>query len=227
MSIARQSEGSTESDPDYHNVEVQNFSAIVELQQGSANSQVQFRATDDVLGPDGMERDNLAELVAARWHHEVHLEDQGEATVTEPGDAQSRVACGINIDRSDSVLFIEDTDTMGNTQFIEGNAANSAIETRAADDPGLLWEDKLTTSVSFNDTVQGSGGAGTGGKHHEEVTDYRALFHTGPVVDATDDFVILNRIKHDSFTGETNSLMYGQLYWRPVQIEGARPKLGL
>lgn len=225
MSVSR-AEDMDHGDPAYHEIEVQSIKSIIEHGTGEQGTQNQVRSSTEVLGPDGMDRDMLAELVAARFKLETHLEDHNEVTNTTPGAAQARTAFGINIGRGDSVLFVENSQGWDNQEHIEGDRSQVAFESEEVDDPGTLFEGKLTSYAAFNDTASGTGGGGTN-NHMEEFVNFRDFLETGPVVDATDDLVCIQRQQHDAVSGQSVNVFYAQLYWATYDVEGARPQFGL
>lgn len=225
MPVARAEDGMSGL-PDYHELDVQHLKANIEHGPTEQGTQNQIAASTDILDPDRLGRDEVAELIALNYRHELHLEDHNEGTNTTPGAVQARQILGINVDRSDSVLFVEATGEMDESTFLEGAGNIEDLETDIAVSPGNLVESKLTVNPAFNDTTNGTGGGGTTA-HYEQFINFREFVETGPVVDANDNLDVVQRLQHDEVGGQSSTFLYATMYWVTHEIEDSRPQFGL
>lgn len=207
----------------YQDVEVQTLKFEGSLGPSQQNDFARFTFEEEVLGPNGLDRDLVAELIWADFDLVGWVTQQDTATNTTPGSGDVKAGIGINTSAEAYPNFIGGSNV---DQAEVDGPANSAAEGNVADDPGVLWFDRFNVAPAFNDTVNGTGG----GQHYDHVgvsIPYAQILEHGPIVDATDDIQSEGQLTHDALGGTTAFNLNATLWWRVHEIEGARPQFGL
>lgn len=208
----------------YSDIEQQTVKFQMDMGAGEQNENGVVAFREEVLGPQGLDRDQVAELVAARYFVAHQIKDDDIATNQTPGSSRGFSILGLNT--RDGVIQGEQTG-VDETEILQDTGA-STVEAfgRVSDDPGLLFEQKSEADAAFNDTASGTGG-GAAITKAETVIPYREWFGHGPIVDATDDIEGQLRITHDEVGGTTELTLFAQMYWEPLAVEGGRPQFGM
>lgn len=211
--------------PAYSDVETQQTFFTTSMGAGEQNESALAEFSEEVLGPNGLDRDQVAELVAARYVVKLGIEEHDIATNQTPGQAKATFALSIN---AEEAALLGDGDPVDSAEVISDSGAQTMSPGgRVSDDPGRLIEEQVTVSPAFNDTTANTGGGGNSSQSIQFVAPYRNWFEHGPIVDATDDLEGAIRLVHDELGGTSRGTINAHLWWNPLEVEGGRPQFGM
>jgi hypothetical protein len=174
-----------------------------------------------------------------------YLTDAGSGD--DPSGALGVTSLGVNMSTEEDPYFRNDLDASSPSVYLFGSSSGdfSAIggQTGSGDSgvdgairggqavvdrPGFLAGRVLAPTTSYEDAAAGSGGAGHPVASDRHTVDYRDRFHTGPVVDQSDELTWRGAIGGgDGVTGEYRIAMRASLYWQVAQVPGGRPDFSL
>jgi len=211
--------GRSNPDVEYADHEVQTIGWQVANQE--EDDRVEFTKQFEPVYQNGLDSDELGELVAMRRFVNVTSADETSTSQSEVGDAVAEVNAGINLTGKGE----NPTDAFTNAATADvtdlGDAAGSEGRTYIIDDPGVLDAFRLSAVPGFVDTSAGAAGDGSN-VHAERFINFHEVTGTGPFVDKTDDFVISGEVDNRNAVNNTTVEVYYTLYWAIEEMPEGR-----
>lgn len=224
MSISRKSDtpgGRTESSmlDSWHDVEVQfvgTFNSIGAATTGETNSE--GARVDGTFEPaEGIDRDELAELVGFRRVFVVATEPDAGDSDTEPGYLNGSAYLSKNGDFGNELPQTEGPEA----EFVEwglGTQDSSNAGTRASNRNGLIggYLDYIEAraQAGWNDTVNGTGGGSNAAETHEHTMWFSDKMGVGPIFDTEDNVSTRVQQNRVQTSAESIARSYVYLFWR-------------
>lgn len=183
------------ADTDYSDFEYQQIVTRNQLDPTGSNpdATVQYEI-EPLSGIGGLDNNEVAELVALEVITGLEVDD--EIADQDVGTyAEHRGVVGANLPATRSILpgTIRSNDVDGT---VVTSSATASSSTRIA---GSQSEDRIfqmfrgSLSLPFDDQTNGPGGAGSENSFHS-VKSFRDISGRGPVLDASDDMTVLDRV---------------------------------
>lgn len=169
----------------------------------------------------GLDPDELAELRALTV--DVTLGTVGDPIdQDEIGEINLRAQAGFNLSLDEFVLNNAstegvDVDNSGTDDF--------NVVTNDTDEVGQLFAANLHGYPGYSDTTDGTGGAGGMPSLHETI-HFPAMFGSGPVVDAVDDFSTHLRLDVNNMVAQVTAQATYQAVYAVEESESGRTRFG-
>jgi hypothetical protein len=225
MSIGNHDHDYDDREATYQRTEVQSLRFTAGLGEGNQNGSNQSSFSEEVVGPDGLDRDLVAELVLARVMLFGAINDQDSTTNQTPGSFRGRAGLGINTGRGDYPIFPDAT----SVDQADADAADGIAVGLVSDDPGVIYFADGQVSAEFASSGDGiSGGADY--FVDSELIEYsgeHGVLGVGPVVDATDDIQAEMQVNHQALGAVSQLRLHAMLWYRVWEVSDARPQFGL
>jgi hypothetical protein len=218
------------SDPELsysdHEVQVCHAALDIDATSDSAESSNGATATfeNEILDENGLENDEMAELVATRYQVDFQLRDVPREDQDQLGGAVTDYGFGINIDLNDLSAKRSQAEPDSVDLSPQGEARGASGFRANYDEPGLLLDERLYIRGAFDDTENGTGGSGQC-RSSSGWMQWRELFGEGPYADASDEFVQTMEVTPKNLLSRVKLEWSVVNYWRVYTVEGARPAL--
>lgn len=209
----------------YGGLEFQQLSANANLQPGNANEDVEVFSNVEPVEPQGLDNDEIAELVHMDVVYALHIRgDSTDDNQTEIGNSIAEYSIEVNPGNRDGQILnlTADGDPFQQT---EGPVANGG-QLFEDDEPGRLFFGLLTAQPAFSSGAEGRGG-GAQSDNERYTLNYRNTHGRGPAVDANDDLGFFMEIGNDNVTSGITAQMTAQLVWDIHTVEGQRGQFHL
>lgn len=178
--------------------------------------------TTTPVDQNGIDNDELAELVAFYRTVRLFIQDEDAETQSEAGDADGEGGMGINIGGSDDFAVQVPANRTTEARGTPGPPSeDGGFIAGEADDPGQIDYWQVGAEAGFQDDVNGPGGGGATGVSDRYV-NLRTQFGSGPYVDRTDDIDFLVETVNNDVVGRTFHEVIYTLYWDVTTVEGGR-----
>ena len=216
---------------DYSDYEYQHIEALHRDVSGESENRtkVVFNA-EPLESASGLDVNEVAELVAIRWHASLATDAENANSQSQPGTVQFRGVVGANLDALDD--------------FIEPGGAGTG--NRLDDSPTVLSSENATASATlfghdksevfdhfntshappFADASNGTGG-GTAYSDTRNTVNFRELTGRGPVLDANDEISILTNVNFDNVVVDVEGTVRVTLVWDTATVDDAGRKFSV
>lgn len=175
--------------------------------------------------PDGLDSNEVAELVTADIYAFIFQRDNSSSSST--GSGEARLALGFNMSGTEAPVMISDTDVENEPFGGSSTTASGAVSLGdTVDDPGIIYGNYLNINESFDDTASGAAGVGPGMALDHHRINFRDDYGVGPVIARNDDLRVAARVGDRSFSDEYDAGMVMNLVYDTHVIEGHRSEFG-
>lgn len=166
----------------YNNLEEQYMKEVVAVDGGDDDDAGQSSTISYDVTERGLDRGEIAEVVAIHTTASMNLQESEVATQTEPGSVHISNSFGTNPDGDGSVGLTPaeiSLESVSNVEF----GFNSATQ----DELGILDQVEIGYNMPFSDATNGFGGGGMV-PTVDHLLNLKEMFGRGPMVDRFDDF---------------------------------------
>lgn len=210
---------------DYSDYEYQQANFRLRVDQsayGGTNIGLSVKDEIDVLaGQGGLANNEIAELVAMELTATIEVDlETGDQSF--PSQLELRGSFGTDLDEQNftdagsvTKLEVGSNDAILLEDSGDGDATNlNAFETDTStqSSPEVFQFFRASGAVSFIDSASGPGGASSTGQFYN-FKNFRDLTGRGPVLDATDDLAVVQKIIADDLVADPSTNVEVHLIW--------------
>jgi len=210
----------------YGELEFQQLSAFFSQDGGNADEEVEVFKNVEPVEPQGLDNDEIAELVYMDVEYAVVIRDDStDNNQTELGNAIAEYSIEVNPGNRDGQIL---NLTANGDAFTDGeNLATGDGALFEDDEPGRLFFGLQAVTAGFSSGAEGRGGGTDAGESSRFQQHFRDTYGRGPAVDANDDLGVFMEIDNDNVTAGINIQMTAQLVWDVHTVEGQRGQFAL
>lgn len=204
---------------DYSDFSYQHFSINIAEDGGNSGASEFEAGVDPLEDSNGLDSNEVAELVAMRLHVSVSTDNFGSVADTAEGNVQMRGIVAIDPDFGDTLERDSYLLTQG-TKIRDADGGDGELKFFSHDKDNVLHPFQCHVNAPFSSDAGGVGGSGGFDVDYTEI-NFRELVGRGPVVDSNDNFGVALRITKNQVAARAEGSIRGTLVWDISSVDDA------